>query len=144
MLIYISCAALQTLCSAPSPLLLSDTHPLPPSAINTLTQTHSTDCCFSSLFKQSQQVLAPQGEGSSTIMGLFLISLLNIVIPLMAILSPINAEWPPSPGYWPSSRFRSMSFYQGFRNLWGPQHERVDQDALTIWLDRTSGALVIR
>ncbi|KAL8125993.1 putative xyloglucan endotransglucosylase/hydrolase protein 32 [Apium graveolens] len=47
---------------------------------------------------------------------------------------------PPSPGYWPSSKFRSMSFYKGYRNLWGPNHQRVDNKALTIWLDRTSGS----
>ncbi|KAK5845817.1 hypothetical protein PVK06_002046 [Gossypium arboreum] len=50
-----------------------------------------------------------------------------------------NADWPPSLGYWPSSKFRPMSFYSGFRNLWGPNHQSVDQSSLTIWLDRTSG-----
>ncbi|XP_016730303.1 probable xyloglucan endotransglucosylase/hydrolase protein 32 [Gossypium hirsutum] len=49
-----------------------------------------------------------------------------------------NADWPPSLGYWPSSKFRPMSFYSGFRNLWGPNHQSVDQSSLTIWLDRTS------
>ncbi|KAL0390565.1 UNVERIFIED_CONTAM: putative xyloglucan endotransglucosylase/hydrolase protein 32 [Sesamum calycinum] len=47
---------------------------------------------------------------------------------------------PPSPGYYPSSRIGSIGFNQGFRNLWGPQHQRLDQGALTIWLDRSSGS----
>ncbi|PKI35446.1 hypothetical protein CRG98_044161 [Punica granatum] len=64
-----------------------------------------------------------------------MVTLLVVIIPSLT-----NAERPPSPGYWPSSRFRSMSFYQGFRNLWGPQHQRADQNALTIWLDSTSGS----
>ncbi|KAJ1375905.1 Xyloglucan endo-transglycosylase, C-terminal [Sesbania bispinosa] len=51
-----------------------------------------------------------------------------------------SAQGPPSPGYYPSSKIRSVSFEEGFRNLWGPQHQRVDQDTLTIWLDSTSGS----
>lgn len=66
-------------------------------------------------------------------MALFLLLVLSLTVP------STNAYWPPSPGYWPSSKFSSMSFYKGFRNLWGPQHQRVDQNALTIWLDSTSG-----
>ncbi|XP_021743867.1 probable xyloglucan endotransglucosylase/hydrolase protein 32 [Chenopodium quinoa] len=52
----------------------------------------------------------------------------------------IGSSWPPSPGYYPSKKFRSFSFWNGYRNLWGPQHQRLDQHALTIWLDRTSGS----
>ncbi|KAI3791897.1 hypothetical protein L2E82_05762 [Cichorium intybus] len=48
--------------------------------------------------------------------------------------------WPPSPGFYPSSKFRSMTFNQGFRNLWGPSHQTVHNNALDIWLDRTSGS----
>ncbi|XXG78796.1 hypothetical protein AAC387_Pa08g2659 [Persea americana] len=60
---------------------------------------------------------------------------------LSLVLSCGNAQNPPSPGYYPSSRFRQQGFYQGFRNLWGPQHQSVSQDqSLTIWLDRTSGS----
>ncbi|KAK1403377.1 Xyloglucan endotransglucosylase/hydrolase [Heracleum sosnowskyi] len=51
-----------------------------------------------------------------------------------------GGNWPPSPGYWPSSKVRSMRFYQAYRNLWGPSHQRVDNSALTIWLDSTSGS----
>jgi len=50
-----------------------------------------------------------------------------------------SAQGPPSPGYYPSSKINPISFNQGFRNLWGPQHQRIDQDLLTIWLDTTSG-----
>ncbi|KAK4791836.1 hypothetical protein SAY86_032249 [Trapa natans] len=57
---------------------------------------------------------------------------------LMAV--PCTGQNPPSPGYNPSSRFNTVGFDQAFRNLWGPQHQRVDQDTLTIWLDRSSGS----
>ncbi|CAI9774591.1 unnamed protein product [Fraxinus pennsylvanica] len=50
------------------------------------------------------------------------------------------AQGPPSPGYYPSSRIGSMGFNQGFRNLWGPQHQRIDQGTLDLWLDRNSGS----
>ncbi|KAL5981802.1 putative xyloglucan endotransglucosylase/hydrolase protein 32 [Asimina triloba] len=61
---------------------------------------------------------------------------------LMLFSSSTNADYPPSPGYYPSSRSRTLGFYQGFQNLWGPQHQSVSQDQnyLTIWLDRTSGS----
>ncbi|RID69770.1 hypothetical protein BRARA_C01845 [Brassica rapa] len=73
-------------------------------------------------------------------MGSSLISLLPIFHLLVLLGSSVNAYWPPSPGYWPSSKVVSLSFYKGFRNLWGPQHQRMDQNALTIWLDRVSGS----
>ncbi|KAI4383782.1 hypothetical protein MLD38_009582 [Melastoma candidum] len=48
---------------------------------------------------------------------------------------------PPSPGYSPSSKFTPLGFDQGFRNLWGPQHQSLDQDGtLSIWLDSSSGS----
>ncbi|KAM3341221.1 putative xyloglucan endotransglucosylase/hydrolase protein 32 [Capsicum galapagoense] len=57
------------------------------------------------------------------------------------ILLPFtNANWPLSPGYYPSTKFRSMSFYQGFKNLWGPNHQSVDSNGIDIWLDRNSGS----
>lgn len=73
-------------------------------------------------------------------MGNSLISLLPIFHFLVLLGSSVNAYWPPSPGYWPSSKVGSLSFYKGFKNLWGPQHQRMDQNALTIWLDRASGS----
>ena len=60
---------------------------------------------------------------------------------VMNIIPSSNADWPPSPGYWPSTKFRSMTFYKGYTNLWGPSHQRADQNALTIWLDSTSGLI---
>ncbi|XP_043705268.1 probable xyloglucan endotransglucosylase/hydrolase protein 32, partial [Telopea speciosissima] len=45
-----------------------------------------------------------------------------------------------SPGYYPSTKFKSIGFFQGFRNLWGPQHQRLDQNTLTFWLDKSSGS----
>ncbi|XP_022935114.1 probable xyloglucan endotransglucosylase/hydrolase protein 32 [Cucurbita moschata] len=61
---------------------------------------------------------------------------------LLLLLSPAAAaaSWPPSPGFWPSTHVRSMEFYKGFRNLWGPQHQSLSQDTLSIWLDRTTGS----
>lgn len=50
------------------------------------------------------------------------------------------AQGPPSPGFSPSSKFSPISFNQGFRNLWGSQHQTIDQGLLTIWLDSTSGS----
>lgn len=67
-------------------------------------------------------------------MALYLILCLIFVVPFPSS----NAQ--PSPGYWPSSKFNTIDFYQGYRNLWGPQHQRVDQNALTIWLDSSSGS----
>lgn len=68
-------------------------------------------------------------------MALILFSLFIIFI-----FPSSRALRPPPPGYYPSSRFRSMSFYRGYRNLWGPQHQRLNQNALTIWLDSASGS----
>lgn len=61
------------------------------------------------------------------------------LILILTVSSSSSVEGQPSPGYYPSSEFSSLSFDQGFRNLWGPQHQRVDQGVLTIWLDRSSG-----
>ncbi|PIA29115.1 hypothetical protein AQUCO_06200008v1 [Aquilegia coerulea] len=65
-------------------------------------------------------------------MNLFLTLCLILIVPLT------NAQ--PSPGYWPSSKFKTIDFYQAYRNLWGPQHQKVEQNSLTIWLDRNSGS----
>ncbi|KAL8040369.1 hypothetical protein ABFX02_10G093700 [Erythranthe guttata] len=68
------------------------------------------------------------------------LAITNIVL-ILVIVTLVNAgQWPPSPGYYPSSRFRSMSFYQGYKNLWGPGHQSVDNNGITIWLDRNSGS----
>ncbi|XP_059314700.1 xyloglucan endotransglucosylase/hydrolase protein 31-like [Lycium ferocissimum] len=65
------------------------------------------------------------------LLSLFLLFLFN---------SRSNAQGPPSPGYYPSSRVQSVGFNQGFRNLWGPQHQSLDQSTLTLWLDKTGGS----
>ncbi|XP_057800782.1 probable xyloglucan endotransglucosylase/hydrolase protein 32 [Salvia miltiorrhiza] len=66
--------------------------------------------------------------------------LISIIILSIFPLSN-NAEAPPSPGYYPTSRLASIPFNQAFTNLWGPQHQSLDQDgSLTIWLDQTSGS----
>ncbi|XP_038706568.1 xyloglucan endotransglucosylase/hydrolase protein 31-like [Tripterygium wilfordii] len=69
-------------------------------------------------------------------------SLLIIVcVFILSVMAPsIGAQGPPSPGYSPSSRVSTVGFDQGFRNLWGPQHQRLDQAQLTIWLDSNSGS----
>ncbi|KAG5126170.1 hypothetical protein JHK82_027005 [Glycine max] len=68
-----------------------------------------------------------------------LITLFSILF-FMLMASSSNAYWPPSPDYRPSSKFRPVNFYRGFNNLWGPQHQSIDQNALTIWLDSSSGS----
>lgn len=65
---------------------------------------------------------------------------LTLFITLLTSPLPNAAQRPPSPGYYPSSRFRSMSFYQGYRNLWGPAHQSVDNNGISIWLDTNSGS----
>lgn len=47
----------------------------------------------------------------------------------------------PSPGYYPSSKFKSIGFHDGFDILWGSSHQSVSSDrSLTIWLDQNSGS----
>ncbi|XP_072960294.1 probable xyloglucan endotransglucosylase/hydrolase protein 32 [Typha angustifolia] len=71
----------------------------------------------------------------ASLLPLLLLSLISISIFHSTIAQP-------SPGYYPSTRFRPMSFYRGYNNLWGPQHQSLSQDqsALTIWLDKNSGS----
>ncbi|EEF38649.1 probable xyloglucan endotransglucosylase/hydrolase protein 32 [Ricinus communis] len=63
-------------------------------------------------------------------------------LPLILLMTSSSsiAQTPPSPGYYPGSRISSIGFDQGYRNLWGPQHQRLDQGTLTIWLDSSSGS----
>ena len=70
----------------------------------------------------------------------FMAPLLYLILSLM--IASISAQGPPSPGYSPSSKINSITFDQGFRNRWGPQHQKVDQDTLTIWLDNSSGLII--
>lgn len=68
-------------------------------------------------------------------MDVIILSLLTISL----YLCSSNAQGPPSPGYYPSSRVPSIGFNQCFRNQWGSEHQTLNQDSLTIWLDRSSG-----
>ncbi|XP_010535628.1 PREDICTED: xyloglucan endotransglucosylase/hydrolase protein 31 [Tarenaya hassleriana] len=67
---------------------------------------------------------------------------LVIVINVLLTMSPIAYVdgSPPSPGYFPSSRISSSPFERVFRSLWGSQHQRVEQNTITLWLDRSSGS----
>ncbi|XP_007205463.2 xyloglucan endotransglucosylase/hydrolase protein 31 [Prunus persica] len=64
------------------------------------------------------------------------------LLPLIFFLmfSSNSAQGPPPPGYNPSSKISTVGFDQGFRNLWGLEHQNLDQGALTIWLDSSSGS----
>lgn len=70
---------------------------------------------------------------------LFMAPLLSLLFFFLIISSSKAQGGPPSPGYNPSSKFNPISFNQGFRNLWGPKHQSLDQGSVTIWLDRNSG-----
>ncbi|XP_062082184.1 xyloglucan endotransglucosylase/hydrolase protein 31-like [Humulus lupulus] len=69
----------------------------------------------------------------------FIAPLLSLLL-FFLIFSSSQAQRPPSPGYNPSSKFGSITFDQGFRNLWGSKHQSLNQDSLTIWLDSNSGS----
>lgn len=73
--------------------------------------------------------------------SLFMASLICLL--LILIIPSSSAQSPPSPGYNPSSQISSVGFDKGYRNLWGPQHQRVEQGSLTIWLDSTSGPAIL-
>lgn len=76
----------------------------------------------------------------SSFMAAFLFFLVSV---LVMSSSSITAQGPPFPGFYPSSSIQSSGFSQYFRNLWGPQHQRLDdQGSVTIWLDSTSGERV--
>lgn len=63
---------------------------------------------------------------------------------LLSILQCSSAQ--PSPGYYLSSRFKPLpGFYHGYNTLWGPRHQTVsaDQSSVAIWLDRSSGLLLL-
>ncbi|KAK7262254.1 hypothetical protein RJT34_29818 [Clitoria ternatea] len=79
-----------------------------------------------------------------TTMPSSLSSFLHMGVPIfylvLSLIICASAQGPPSPGYYLSSKISPISFNQGFRNLWGPQHQRLDQSSLTIWLDSNSGS----
>ncbi|XP_071711631.1 xyloglucan endotransglucosylase/hydrolase protein 31-like [Rutidosis leptorrhynchoides] len=68
---------------------------------------------------------------------------MDLFLPLILIMltcSTFAQDNPPSPGYNPSSMVDSVTFDQAYRNRWGPQNQRLDQNSLTIWLDQSSGS----
>lgn len=65
---------------------------------------------------------------------------LLVSLVVLVFLSNQAQGGPPSPGYYPSSSIAPISFYQGFRTLWGSQHQTFQNNVLTIWLDQTSGS----
>jgi xyloglucan:xyloglucosyl transferase len=67
---------------------------------------------------------------------------MGYLLPLLLVLIVQCTNAQPSPGYYPSTKIRQMQFYQGYNNLWGPQHQSLsqDQNSLTIWLDKNSGS----
>jgi xyloglucan:xyloglucosyl transferase len=74
---------------------------------------------------------------SSLSFFIHMVPLFSLLLSFMLCSS--NAQGLPSPGYYLSSKVSTISFDQGFRNLWGPQHEKLDQESLSIWLDSHSG-----
>nr|GMD17611.1 xyloglucan endotransglucosylase/hydrolase protein 31-like [Ipomoea batatas] len=66
----------------------------------------------------------------------FLLSLAIIFL----FTSSNNAQGPPSPGYKPSTKVGSLGFNQGFKNLWGSEHQSLVQGTLSIRLDKAHGS----
>ncbi|KAJ8441287.1 hypothetical protein Cgig2_013394 [Carnegiea gigantea] len=77
--------------------------------------------------------------GSSLHFGLSVAYFVCFILLLLAQHFSV-AQAQPSPGFYVSSQVAPISFYQGFRNLWGPQHMILQRDTLTVWLDRSSGS----
>ncbi|GJS58056.1 xyloglucan endotransglucosylase/hydrolase protein 31-like protein [Tanacetum coccineum] len=59
---------------------------------------------------------------------------------LCLLITSISSNAQPSPGFYPSSKVSTIPFNKAYRNLWGPQHQRFDQNSLVLWLDRSSGS----
>lgn len=69
-------------------------------------------------------------------MGVLVSSLFVLFLSILCSLLIIRCN-----GYMSGSSISSMPFNQLYRNLWGPQHQTLDQSGtLTIWLDRSSGS----
>lgn len=85
-------------------------------------------------------VISPQSQSHCCSITMAHLSLpLSLLLILLMFQSSVAQ---PSPGYYPSSKFRPMAFSRGYRNLWGPSHQSVSgKQDLTIWLDKSSGAL---
>lgn len=83
----------------------------------------------------SRVTLFPTMPSSSSLLKM--LHLFSLLVLSLTICS--CAQGPPSTGYYLSSKIIPVGFSQGFRNLWGPQHQKLDQGSLTIWLDSNSG-----
>ncbi|PWA94058.1 xyloglucan endo-transglycosylase-related 8 [Artemisia annua] len=59
---------------------------------------------------------------------------------LFLLIASISSNAQPSPGFYPSSKVTTIPFNKAYKNLWGPQHQRFDQNSLVLWLDRYSGS----
>lgn len=70
-------------------------------------------------------------------MALPLILLLGLA--LLVLCPGGYSQRSPSPGYYPSSRVPTTPFDREFRTLWGSQHQRKEQDVITLWLDKSTG-----
>ncbi|KAL9322734.1 hypothetical protein ACSQ67_010787 [Phaseolus vulgaris] len=68
-----------------------------------------------------------------------LVSLFSFLL-FSIVIRYSTAQGPPLPGYYPSSKISPVTFGEGFKNLWGPQHQKLDQESLTIWLDTYTGS----
>lgn len=141
---------LMTECESVEPLkifLYLDVHLYPPLFI-AANRVHSSIAHFPNTISHQYTLLPSAFKILKKISPIFLNSnpypmAPQFLLPLIFFITlPFaNAgDWPPSPGFSPSSRFRSMSFYRGYRNLWGPSHQSVDSNGITIWLDKNSGS----
>ncbi|KAG7559713.1 Xyloglucan endo-transglycosylase C-terminal [Arabidopsis thaliana x Arabidopsis arenosa] len=67
---------------------------------------------------------------------------LSLIFLALLVLCPSSgySQGSPSPGYYPSSRVATSSFDSEFRTLWGSQHQRREQDVITLWLDKSTGS----
>ncbi|CAI9268427.1 unnamed protein product [Lactuca saligna] len=66
---------------------------------------------------------------------------MHFLLPLLFIfIASSSSNSQPSPGFYPSSKITTVPFNQAYRNLWGPQHQRFDQNSLVLWLDRSTGS----
>ncbi|VYS59384.1 unnamed protein product [Arabidopsis thaliana] len=67
---------------------------------------------------------------------------LSLIFLALVVLCPSSghSQLSPSPGYYPSSRVPTSPFDREFRTLWGSQHQRREQDVVTLWLDKSTGS----
>ncbi|EPS62787.1 hypothetical protein M569_12004, partial [Genlisea aurea] len=63
----------------------------------------------------------------------------TLAILLIFYRSQVSGQNPPLPGFYLSNHFPSRRFDQLYANLWGPTHQRIENNGITIWLDRNSG-----